>query len=76
MITWGSTYPFDTVKTIMQGSKCGENLKQMEVFNTLIYNYGIVSLYKGLTTTLIRAFFTNAVIFYVNELCQSFFKNL
>lgn len=75
MNAWLFTYPFDTVKTIIQGGDINNKIKQKEVFRNLINKYGYKSLCKGLTPTLSRGFITNAVVFYVNEICQEMAKN-
>jgi solute carrier family 25 carnitine/acylcarnitine transporter 20/29 len=75
---WLSTYPFDTLKTIIQVNTDKKTLTQLEAFNILKKNTNsnFISLYNGLSPTLFRSFYTNAVIFYSNELCQNYLNKL
>ena len=78
VISWLITYPFDTLKTIIQTSNKKVTLTQMEAYKILSKetNSRIMSLYKGLFPTLVRAFFTNAVIFYTNDKCHNIFDKI
>ncbi len=71
---WFSTYPFDTLKTIIQGNSDKRTLTQLEAYIILRKrtNSNFTCLYNGLSACLIRSFYTNAVIFYTNELCQNY----
>jgi solute carrier family 25 carnitine/acylcarnitine transporter 20/29 len=66
ILAWGVSYPFDTMKTIIQG-RDGE-IKQYALLKELVCNSGINSLFKGLSPALVRAFFVNAAVFYLNEI--------
>ena len=76
VLTWLFTYPFDTLKTLIQTHPGENTLKQIEAYKLLESNNEnvISSLFKGVTPTLIRAFLVNAVIFYVNEVGQNYCK--
>jgi len=64
------------VKTIIQGGDINNKIRQLEVFKSLINKYGVKSLFKGLAPTLFRGFLTNAIVFYVNEMCQEMAKKI
>jgi solute carrier family 25 (mitochondrial carnitine/acylcarnitine transporter), member 20/29 len=76
VITWFLTYPFDTLKTFIQTYPGDKTLKQWDAYKLLTYNCDnkMEIMFKGLEATLIRAFLVNAVIFYVNEIGQNYFK--
>jgi hypothetical protein len=63
------------MKTIIQ-SDIDVKHKQYVLFKKIQHEAGILSLFKGLSTTLLRAFFTNAVIFYLNEICHIYLDPL
>ena len=69
-------FPFDTVKTIIQGDLSGEKLRQIDVIKKLYREGGIKAFYRGINITVIRAFFQNGLIFNVNEICQDYFLKL
>lgn len=73
VLSWFITYPFDTLKTVIQTDYNNKTLSQLEAYKKLVRenNSRIIILFKGLTPTLIRAFITNAVIFYTNEICHT-----
>lgn len=75
-VSWLITYPFDTLKTYIQTHSGEKTLKQWDAYKLITHNcnnkYEI--LFKGVEATIIRAFFVNAVIFYVNEIGQNYFK--
>ena len=61
-------YPFDTIKTIIQVQSLSERtMTQLEAFKMVLNDSGVNGLFKGLMPCIIRAFITNAVIFYSNE---------
>ena len=76
---WTSTYPADVVKTVIQS----QNFKTQEEFTRRKYRgilqttyeisklFGWKALFKGLDATLIRAFPTNAVIFWAYSITMS-----
>ncbi len=68
VVTWFASYPFDTIKTMIQGEK--EKMTQNYAFRKVLNQSGINGLFVGLKPALIRAFFTNAIIFYSNNLCH------
>ena len=71
---WLLSYPFDTIKTIIQSDTY--KLKQYDVFKKIIKEGGYHRLFRGLYPTLIRAFNTNGIIFYINELCHFLIDDL
>jgi solute carrier family 25 carnitine/acylcarnitine transporter 20/29 len=76
VMSWLITYPFDTLKTVIQTQNQERYLKQIEAYSLISKetNSKFYCIFKGLTPTLIRAFIVNAVIFYTNELCQNICK--
>jgi solute carrier family 25 carnitine/acylcarnitine transporter 20/29 len=54
-VVWFITYPFDTIKTIIQTVpiKENKNIHQKEVFTMLYKQGGIIELYRGATPSLI-----------------------
>lgn len=66
-LAWAIVYPFDVVKTHAQASPTGGGVK--EIFLKLTKERGYAGLYKGWTPCVIRAFPSNAVLFYFYELC-------
>jgi solute carrier family 25 carnitine/acylcarnitine transporter 20/29 len=66
VLTWLASYPFDTIKTIIQGEK--EKITQKLAFRRVINQNGISGLFVGLKPALVRAFFANGIVFYSNEL--------
>lgn len=78
MISWASTFPFDVIKSRMQADGNGGNFLYKGAIDCFVQNYktsGLRGLYSGLGPTLLRAFPTNAVIFYVYTLVSGFFKD-
>jgi hypothetical protein len=71
VVTWFVSYPFDPLKTKIQINTEGK-MSQLEAYKILKQETGnsLQCLYKGLSPTLLRAFFVNAVIFYTNDLCH------
>jgi hypothetical protein len=76
MLIWSVVYPFDIIKTTIQSDLSNKTLKQKEILLKFINDKGFFSLYNGMSTCLIRAFFVNAVFFYVNEFLENYLKNL
>jgi hypothetical protein len=68
VITWFASYPFDTLKTIIQGEK--RKMRQLEAYRLVMKQSGMAGLFLGLKPALIRAYFSNAIIFYTNDLCH------
>ena len=78
MISWASTFPFDVVKSRMQADGNGGTFLYKGAIDCFVQNYkasGLRGLYSGLGPTLLRAFPTNAVIFYVYTLVSDLFKD-
>ena len=76
MSSWGSTFPFDVLKSRMHGN--GGTFLCKGAIDCFVQNYktsGLRGLYSGLGPTLLRAFPTNAVIFYVYTLVSGLFKD-
>lgn len=73
VVTWFSTYPFDTLKTIIQINKNSKTLSIIDAYKIHCKetNTRIMGLYKGVMPTLVRGFYSNAVIFYTNEVCHT-----
>ena len=74
-ISWTAVYPFDVVKTYIQinSSSHNSNSKQGGVISTVVSlykEYGIRIFFRGLGTTIIRAFPVNAATFYVYEVLK------
>ena len=76
MLTWALIYPIDVIKSIIQSDLSDNTLRQKDVFNRLIYEKGVSSLYKGISICLVRAFFVSAVFFNVNEFFKNYLKEL
>jgi solute carrier family 25 carnitine/acylcarnitine transporter 20/29 len=70
VVTWAISYPFDTLKTIIQGQKV--KMTQLQAFKIVQAERGIAGLFDGLKPALIRAYFANAIIFYTNEICHCY----
>lgn len=67
-VTWALAYPFDTLKTHLQtlpASAGSHERGMLTVAQRLVYEHGVSSLYRGLSTCLVRAFPVNAVTFLV-----------
>lgn len=78
ILSWILTYPFDTLKTIIQVNDGNKTLTQLEAYYHLVNqtNSSFKSLFKGLCPTILRAFITNSVIFYTNEMCLDYMNKL
>lgn len=77
MIAWASTFPFDVIKSRMQADGNGGIFLYKGAVDCFVQNYktsGLRGLFSGLGPTLLRAFPTNAVIFYVYTLVSNMFK--
>ena len=74
-LTWTITYPADTIKTIIQSdhNKKSLTIKEAYYINAKETNRKVFGLFKGLTPTIFRGFFVNAVIFYTNEYLHRIF---
>jgi solute carrier family 25 carnitine/acylcarnitine transporter 20/29 len=69
VIAWGASYPFDTVKTVIQTLPSDAPRKHFEIMLQMKRIYKEGNLFRGLTTTLIRAWYVNAFIFWGYEQC-------
>jgi solute carrier family 25 carnitine/acylcarnitine transporter 20/29 len=68
VVTWGSTYPFDVIKSIQQTSPDLKKVPSMlEVFKVNYKAHGNTFFWRGLGPTLARAVPVNAVTFVVYE---------
>lgn len=76
ILNWGITYPFDTIKTIIQGDLTDNKLKQIDVIKKLFRESGYKGFFRGFNTTIIRGFLQNGLIFELNDLCQNYFIKL
>jgi len=72
-LAWSVVYPLDVLKTHMQASSKFSSAKHS--FQTIMREQGVAGLYKGWTPCVIRAFPSNAVLFYFYELCILGYKN-
>lgn len=69
MTAWIVTYPFDTMKTIIQTQKLEElTLSQSELIRKISREKGIRHIFNGISASLIYAFSLNSAIFFGNEL--------
>lgn len=66
VLGWLSTYPFDVVKTRIQAMLISSNApySSFGMLHQIATKEGPRALFKGINATIIRAFPTNAVIFY------------
>jgi len=72
-VSWAIIYPFDVIKTNAQiGSGDRPTTWQMGV--TLYRRYGVRVFYRGLGTTMLRAFPVNASTFYFYEHFKTLLK--
>lgn len=69
-MSWSLVYPFDVIKTIIQSTPAttnGESLTVMSTARSLYRRYGYSIFFRGLGTTIVRAFPVNASTFYCYE---------
>lgn len=77
VISWGSVYPVDVVKSVIQAappSTPREQLRMAHVVRLCWQAGGIRMFVRGIDSTLMRAFPVNAVTFVVYEACMSVMK--
>ena len=70
LLSWASIYPVDVVKTNIQTLPAGSPKEHFSCFfqlRKLFRENSIRRVYRGVTTTLVRAFIVNAVTFYGYE---------
>jgi hypothetical protein len=72
---WTSCLPFDVVKTRIQSGGIGGEKRWLPTFLGIMKNDGPSALVAGFKPLVIRAFFVNAVTFYVFEECSRFLKS-
>ena len=77
VLGWLSTYPFDVVKTRVQAMpiESQESFSTIKVLRQIIREEGYKGLFRGVNATIIRAFPTNAVIFYMYSWSMDFFNS-
>lgn len=69
-MSWSLVYPFDVIKTIIQSTPAnsnGESLTVMGTARSLYRRYGYSIFFRGLGTTIVRAFPVNASTFFCYE---------
>ena len=77
MISWASTFPCDVVKSRMQADGNDGKFVYKGFMDCFVKSYrtgGLRSLYTGLGPTLLRAFPTNGIIFFVYTLVSNFYS--
>lgn len=73
LITWFITYPFDTIKCIIQTGPFKEiSPKQIDIFKILYNQGGIVELYRGALPAMSLSVFSAGLGFIFFELAKSF----
>jgi len=63
---WASIMPFDTLKTLVQVTPPADGRGMIQIFRELVNSQGVrgvVSLYRGISPVLLRAFPSNAACF-------------
>lgn len=76
MISWASTFPCDVIKSRMQADGNDGRFIYKGFVDCFVKSYrtgGLRTLYTGLGPTLLRAFPTNGIIFFVYNLVSKFF---
>lgn len=64
VVSWIPSYPFDVIKTKIQTNKDPKvNTRFIPFTRNLIKTEGVAVLYRGILTTLVRAFPVNSVTF-------------
>lgn len=63
--SWVFTYPVDVVKSRLQADTVGKYTGALDCLEKSLKSEGVTSLFRGLNSTIIRAFPTNAVTFTV-----------
>jgi solute carrier family 25 carnitine/acylcarnitine transporter 20/29 len=64
---WVVSYPFDTLKTIIQGKNRANLSTQLQAYQYVVAKSGHAGLFRGLVSVINRAFYCNAIIFWTNE---------
>ena len=79
IISWMPTYPFDTIKTRMQGDGFGKEQKFKNVLHCYKYTIsgqGPSILYRGFGSCIYRAFVVNAGVLFVYTQVKNFFNQM
>jgi len=71
---WGACLPADVVKTRIQSSEHLSKKSWLGTLNQIVREGGVKRLFTGAVPLLSRAFFVNAVTFYVYEECNRHLK--
>lgn len=72
VVSWMSTFPFDVMKSRLQSDGNRGNFKYSGIVDCMIKSYraeGVGVFKRGLLPTVLRAFPSNAAIFYVYNFC-------
>lgn len=78
MLSWTATFPMDVVKSRIQADGNEGKFVYKDSIDCFVKSYrsgGIRSLYTGLGPSLLRAFPTNGIIFFVYNLVSNFFSD-
>lgn len=73
--SWVLTYPVDVIKSRLQADTSGKYSSAMDCFKKSIKSEGATCLFRGLNSTIIRAFPTNAATFTVVTWSLRLFEN-
>eukprot|EP00158_Paraphelidium_tribonemae_P002048 Partr_v1_DN25071_c0_g1_i1_m50912 putative carrier protein len=79
VVGWGSTYPFDVVKTVIQSDTNivmpkNRPMSTWECLRMMYREQGIRSLFRGFGATIVRAFPTNVAILTTWQMCMTAFE--
>lgn len=76
LVTWFVTYPFDTVKTIIQTAPLKESPpKQLQIIKDLMQHGGIRELYRGASPALLLSVLFSSLSFVFFEVFKTIFLN-
>ena len=70
MVVWGPVYPIDVVKTRIQACKSSTPDGTWRCFQKILTSEGVGGLFRGFSTTMVRAVPVNAITFLVFEQVQ------
>jgi len=71
---WTVSMPMDVIKSVVQSQKSSK-LTVVSAAKQIIRQYGVAGLYLGWSAAMLRAFPTNASVFYGYEMCARFFDD-
>eukprot|EP00949_MAST-11_sp_MAST-11-sp1_P001075 g1075.t1 len=77
MVSWASIYPIDVAKTNIQTLPADAPKREFSTLfqlRTVLREKGMLGMYRGIETTMLRAFIVNAATFYVYESVFAFCK--